>query len=125
MRMSDDLLAVLVAAPWIYNVRGLVNECSALFTAAPLNGLLGTEHLSSRFWSEVRLYLRSVSCEAKRLELALRLAGDRRAGAAELLDVTERTVYRKVSRRSKGSGDDRSEALTAGRPSDDMSGSVA
>lgn len=94
--LTAELMATLVAAPWLYNVRSLVSECGALVTATPTDGVLRVSHLSPRFWVEVRKYLVSVLCPDERLRQALAVSGGRRAEAALLLDVTERTLYRKL-----------------------------
>ena len=94
LRLSPEILDTLVAAPWLYNIRSLVSECQALATATPEDRVLRIEHLSSRFWSEVRRYLASLGSAEERLRRALAVAAGHRRLAAELLEVSERTVYR-------------------------------
>jgi DNA-binding NtrC family response regulator len=98
-QLDRDLLEVLAAAPWLYNVRSLVNECQALATAIAPDRALGVLDLSDRFWGEVRRYLRELPTEEARLACALAMTGGRRAQAAGLLDVSERTVYRGIAGR--------------------------
>jgi two-component system, NtrC family, response regulator AtoC len=127
LRPTKELWPILVAAPWIYNVRSLVNECQALVTAAPVEGDLGIQQFSSRFWREVRAHLRTIASEDERMALALLLSGDRRVKAAELLGVSERGVYRKVaSRRGVAPrATSREGTMTNSDPDDELSGSVA
>ena len=126
LRMSEELWSTLLVAPWVFNIRSLVSECQALSTVAPESGELEVRHLSDRFWWETRSHLKTIVCETERLKLALALTGDRRAQAAELLDLTERTVYRQVARGPKGTQathDRGSRTMTFGSGKDEMSGS--
>lgn len=95
-RLSAALMDTLVAAPWLYNVRSLVSECAALATARPASGVLDVGDLSERFWVEVRRYLGALSCPQARTDRALAVTGGRRADAARLLDLTERSLYRQL-----------------------------
>lgn len=92
--VANELMSTLVAAPWLYNVRSLVSECAALGTAEPEDGILRVTHLSPRFWEEVRKHLGGILSPDEQLRQALAVTGGRRADAAALLSITERTVYR-------------------------------
>jgi DNA-binding NtrC family response regulator len=96
LTLSAELTVTLVEAPWIYNVRSLVSECQSLATAGPADGVLRPTDLSERFWSEVRRFLGTLDCPNARMDRALAVMGGRRADAARLLEVTERTLYRRL-----------------------------
>jgi DNA-binding NtrC family response regulator len=94
LQVAPELLGALVAAPWVYNIRSLVNECQSLAAFTPADRVLRVEHLSRRFWVEVRRHLRSLSAPDERMTRALLITAGHRGMAAELLEVSERTVYR-------------------------------
>lgn len=131
LRLAPELLAALVAAPWVYNIRSLVNECQALATAMPADRVLRIDHLSDRFWAEVRRYLGSLGCADERLSKALAVTAGHRGLTAGLLEVSERTVYRQAAgreehrspRSGRRSGVDAD--LTSDDGSDRMSGPAA
>ena len=97
LRFAPELLAALVAAPWVYNIRSLVSECQVLATAAPSDRVLRIEHLSSRFWVEVRRHLAELPDDAPRIEHALRLTGGDRRAAIALLEMSPRTFHRRAA----------------------------
>lgn len=97
IHLSPELTQTMVAAPWIYNIRSLVSECDSLVTADPSDRVLRIEHLSDRFWVEVRRALACLTSKEGRLRMALGVTGGRRMLAAQLLEVSERTVYRALA----------------------------
>jgi DNA-binding NtrC family response regulator len=101
LRIAPDLLAALVAAPWLYNIRSLVSECQALATSSPSDRILRTEHLSARFWAEVRRHLASLDSPDERVTWALAVTAGHRKRAADLLEVSERTIYRHTTGREE------------------------
>lgn len=96
-KLAPELWTALQSAPWIYNVRSLVNECQALATWSPDGGVLGIGHLSRRFWWEVRRYVRALPDDGGRVACALALTGGDRTLTTELLGVSPRTFYRQTS----------------------------
>lgn len=109
LAISRQLMDTLVAAPWRWNVRSLVSECAALSTAAPTDGVLRLEHLSDRFWREVRAHVATIPDDAPREAYAAQLAGGDRDRTAAILGLSVRTLYR---RSAKGAA-----ARPRGRPS--------
>jgi DNA-binding NtrC family response regulator len=98
-RLDGDLTEILAAAPWIYNVRSLVNECQALATAIVPDRALGICDLSDRFWTEVRTHLASLPDVPARTERALYLSAGDRKRAEGLLELTGRTLQRHLAER--------------------------
>lgn len=94
--VHPDLMVTLTQAPWIYNVRSLVNECQSLATSHPQDGILRIEHLSARFWNEVRRHLCTLE-EQVAVEFALRMTAGHRGEAAQLLDLHQRTLFRRIA----------------------------
>lgn len=97
LRLSDELASALVAAPWTYNVRSLVSECQSLVTADPGDRVLRPEHLSERFWIEVRRFLAEMPDERPRIEYALTVTGGNRSRAIALLEMSPRTFHRRAA----------------------------
>jgi DNA-binding NtrC family response regulator len=97
-RLDAELGAVLAAAPWVYNVRSLVNECQALATAIVADRALGIADLSERFWAEVRGHLASLPDDPTRTERALHLSAGDRKRAEGLLALSGRTLQRHLAK---------------------------
>ena len=101
LKVSSELMQTLTAAPWVYNIRSLVNECQALATAVPADRVLRVTHLSARFWIEVRRHLARIPDGDERLAAALAVTGGHRALTASVMRVAERTVYRKAAAKKR------------------------
>lgn len=97
LKVSPELMEVLVAAPWVYNVRSLVSECQALATLMPVDRMLTVDHLSDRFWLEVQRHLGAIDDEVARVEVALRMTGGDRKSAIAISGLSQRTFYRRVA----------------------------
>ncbi|MDP9143391.1 MAG: sigma 54-interacting transcriptional regulator [Actinomycetota bacterium] len=94
--VDAELMAILTHAPWIYNIRSLVNECQSLATVRADDGILRVGDLSDRFWNEVRRHLGTLP-EDGAIAFALRMTGGHRGRAAELLELPQRTFFRRTA----------------------------
>ena len=95
--LSASLANALKAAPWLYNIRSLVNECRSLLTVWTGSGELGIGDLSGRFWNEVRRFLPSLPDDGSRVNYTLALTGENRGLASGLMGVSPRTFFRRAS----------------------------
>lgn len=95
--LTSALYTTLQAAPWVYNVRSLVNECAALMTAWEPARPLGLQDLSTRFWNEVSRYVVDLPDDGARIEYTVGLTGGDRAHAAAVLKMSKRTFFRRAS----------------------------